>query len=416
MICDSWAHPLYNIATKAYTRLEHIYNPNKASIQQIFKENWDNFLQIPEVKRKGVRPIVLKEVEKMIKCGTLDAGFEIWECPDPNCGRTHIITYTCKSRFCPSCGVRYAKERAANVSSHTLDVDHRHIVFTIDERLRIWFKQYRYMLNFLFDSAWQTLLYAFKSNCKKNSSFIPGVMITLHTFGRPLEWNPHVHCLVTEGGMDDKHVYKHIDYINYEVLRKSFMRTLVKEMREWIDKEHPEDSRKFRQAVNNIYRDHKNGFYVYAPPMKDKKGKDAVVSYIVRYTGRPVMASSRITRYDWQNKKVSWWYEDHKTNEKIFVQESVYSFIGKLIQHIPEEQFKMIRYYGLYATCDHKLKKDVKTLVLEHGHHWANPPKNYRRDLIETFGVDPLKCECGQYMVFVDYYVPSKGALAYDSG
>ena len=414
MICESWARPLYNIASRAYTRLEHIYDPKKPSIQQIFTENWEDFLSDPEVLRKGLRPIVVQEVQKMMDCGTLAAGYEIYECP--NCHRSHIICYTCKSRFCPSCSVKYAKQRAANVSSHTLDVDHRHIVFTIDDRLRQWFKEDRHMLNFLFDSAWKTIMYSFKKNCRKDDTFTPGVMITLHTFGRSLIWNPHVHCLVTEGGMNKKHIYKHISYINYEVLRKSFMRTLIKEMREYIATAHPEKLKDFKMLASQMYSEHENGFYVNAPKMKEKRGKDAVVSYIVRYTCRPVMASSRITEYDWKNGTVTYWYEDHKTNDHITVKEPVFTFMKKLIQHIPEAQFKMIRYYGIYATCAHHHKKKVKTLILEHGHHWADAPKHYRRDLIDTYGVDPLKCECGSYMVYIDNYIPSKGAQFYETG
>jgi len=61
MICESWARPLYNIASRAYTRLEHIYDPKKPSLQQIFRENWDDFLSDPEVLRKGLRPIVVEQ-------------------------------------------------------------------------------------------------------------------------------------------------------------------------------------------------------------------------------------------------------------------------------------------------------------------------------------------------------------------
>ena len=106
MVSENWARPLSSIATKSFTHLQYKYDPRKASLQQIMKENWSSFLNQPEVKRKGVRDVVLKEVEKMITCGTLDAGYEIYECP--NCHRSHIICYTCKSRFCPSCGVQYA--------------------------------------------------------------------------------------------------------------------------------------------------------------------------------------------------------------------------------------------------------------------------------------------------------------------
>ena len=67
----------------------------------------------------------------------------------------------------------------------------------------------------------------------KKKTFTPGFILTLHTFGRDLKWNPHIHCLITEGGMDEDSHYKVINYINYETLRKSFMASLAKRMREF---------------------------------------------------------------------------------------------------------------------------------------------------------------------------------------
>lgn len=58
-----------------------------------------------------------------------------------------------------------------------------------------------------------------------------------------------------------------------------------------------------------------------------------------------------------KKKWIHYYYEDHKTNERIEVKESIIDFMKKIIQHIPETQFKMIRYYGLYATCEHTHKK-----------------------------------------------------------
>lgn len=57
--------------------------------------------------------------------------------------------------------------------------------------------------------------------------------------------------------------------------------------------------------MNFIYKDCKDGFYIYAPPTKYKNVDDAV-DYVVRYVGRPVMARSRITNYDSINKTVSY--------------------------------------------------------------------------------------------------------------
>ena len=65
----------------------------------------------------------------------------------------------------------------------------------------------------------------------------------------------------------------------------------------------------------------------------------------------------------------------------------------KLIRHIPRLQFKMVRYYGIYATCDHKHKKAVKyKLKQQHRFHPVHDqPKHYRLSLIDTFGTDPLE-------------------------
>lgn len=411
MISDNLAKPLSKVASKSFSKMK---KPNKITIQKIFFDNWDAFLDDPEVLRRGLRPIVIKEVEKMISCGTLDSGFEIYECP--NCHKTHIICYTCKSRFCNSCGIKYAKSRAESISKNTLSVRHRHIVFTIDKRLRDYFLKDRNLLNVLFDSAKETLFYTFDKMNGKDHIFKPGFILTLHTFGRSLNFNPHIHCLCTEGAMDEEHKYKAIKYINYATLRKSFMKQLLDNIKAYYS-DHPTYLNKFKILVNELYKDKKNGFYVNAPKMKSKVGKAAVISYIIRYTGRPVMASSRIVSYDKEKKMIQYYYQDHETKKRIDVDEHVFEFIKKLIMHIPESQFKLIRYYGLYATCNHHHKDEVKRILSITKTSYLKKV-SYRQDLINTFDTDPLLCDCGHYMKYLDYWVPPskrKGADHNDS-
>ncbi len=123
---------------------------------------------------------------------------------------------------------------------------------------------------------------------------------------------------------------------------------------------------------------------------------------MIRYAGRPAMAQSRITSYDFHSRTISYWYEDHKSHKNISVSEDVFTFFQKLIQHIPEPQFKMVRYYGLYATCEHCHKQTV-SLKLRNSNR-SRPfqfrPRSYRERLIDTFGVDPFLCTCGHYMIF----------------
>ena len=306
MILDSWAEPIVKTATKAF---KHNYHPNKPTFQLIFNNHWDEFLALCKEKNISIPQYKIDEVKRMMVCGTLDMGFEVYECP--NCHRHHIICYTCKSRFCPSCGTKLTRARAYRIANSTLDVNHRHMVFTIDERLRDYFWKNPEWLNFLFDATKEAIFYTFtksknstdkspkkkKRRRKKKSTLTPGFIITLHTYGRDLKWNPHLHVLCTEGAMNQDHTYKSVKYLHYESFRKSFMKQILDKMKVALQS-NTEELRIFQKLVNTIYKEKTNGFYVNAPPNDMKKsGKDQVVKYMIRYAGKPAMAQSRIISY-----------------------------------------------------------------------------------------------------------------------
>ena len=112
------------------------------------------------------------------------------------------------------------------------------------------------------------------------------------------------------------------------------------------------------------------------------------------------MAASRIVDYDAKNKTmIHYYYEDHRTKERVDVEETVLDFMKKLLIHIREAQFKMIRYYCLYATCEHEHKGDVEK-ILSNKKNRTTKLKAYRQQLIETFDTDHLLCNWGQYGVY----------------
>ncbi|SET17944.1 Putative transposase [Anaerobranca gottschalkii DSM 13577] len=78
--------------------------------------------------------------------------------------------------------------------------------------------------------------------------------------------------------------------------------------------------------------------------MKNAKG---IAKYIGRYVFRPAIAESRIESYD--GEVVRFWYESHEDGKRIEEVLPVLEFIGKLVRHIPDKQFKMVRYYGVYS-------------------------------------------------------------------
>lgn len=250
----------------------------------------------------------------------------------------------------------------------------------------------------------------------KDPTFKPGFILTFHTFGRSLSFHPHIHCILTKGGMDEESNYKAIQYLNYETLRKSFMKQVLDNLKNYYQ-DNPKYLAKIKLLVNQIYKDKTNGCYGNAPKMASRRGKDALISYIIRYTGRPVMASSRIVDYNYENKSIHYDYEDHETKKRGDVHEPIVEFMKTLIMHIAPTQFKMIRYYGLYATCNHNHKDAVKRLLATSTYQ-PIVKYSYQMDLIIVFNTDPFLCDCGEYMKFIDYWVPPrkrKGDEVYDS-
>ena len=185
----------------------------------------------------------------------------------------------------------------------------------------------------------------------KSKNFTPGFIMVLHTFGRDLKWNPHIHCLLSEGGFSDDGFWRHVKHFNYSYLRNAFRTALLNEMESRIGPS-------FKKIKSKCYSDHKQGFYVYAKPnLCDPK---TVVKYIGRYLGRPVIATSRIDNYD--GNTVTFHYNRHEDNKYIVETLPAIDFIKRLIRHIPEKHFKMIRYGGLYARhrkIDEKLYRAI---------------------------------------------------------
>lgn len=84
---------------------------------------------------------------------------------------------------------------------------------------------------------------------------------------------------------------------------------------------------------------------------------------MMRYAGWPVMAESRLISYDRENDEVSWYYEDHKTEERIEVNETGKQLLEKMIIHIPDKDFRMVRYYGFYNNKCHDTLDEINKLL-----------------------------------------------------
>ena len=133
-----------------------------------------------------------------------------------------------------------------------------------------------------------------------------------------------------------------------------------------------------------------------------------VIKYIGRYLGRPVIATSRIDSYYEDSETVTFHYNRHEDDK--YIQETIpaLDFIKRLIRHIPEKHFKMIRYGGLYAR-HRKIDKNLHLAISKAKRHTLRNFNKWRTAILSSFGYDPLKCpDCKHEMLFLELYYNHK--------
>lgn len=364
----------------------------KVTVKEILVDRYNDFKnkywnRIP----KNMREHIDKTVNKSLTCRDVKYGFAEYICPE--CGDATKVPFTCKSKFCNSCGRLYTIRWAEKQQENMLRVMHRHSVFTIPDELRKFFYSRRELLKELQDGVYNVINYWYNRN--KNDNYEVGVIAVVHTFGRDLKWNPHVHALVTEGGINKRSKWwKRVNYIPYTYLKKAWQKILLEIIKKYFN------SYKTRQLISNLYKRYPKGFYVNAERKLDDTRQ--AVKYIGRYLARAAIAEYRIIKYE--NNEVTFWYADHDDGHKVLLTVEVLEFIGKITQHISPKGFRTVRRYGVYARTKNKLAKEIVNLynfmkqmnirdLLKEKSKQNEKKKAWKQRIVDNFGNNPLQCK-----------------------
>ncbi|MEW6747073.1 MAG: transposase zinc-binding domain-containing protein, partial [Planctomycetota bacterium] len=184
-----------------------------ATIAEILRttNNWKRYLAW---KGGQVRRAVISHVSRMLPCRTPRLGAHLFLCR--RCETVRVVPHSCKSVFCSSCGKVRTDDWCKELLSDLLDVPYRHLVFTIPWEPRLLIQDNRKVLvSVLFRAAADAVLSLtlgdprprgrksrkWLAARKKHKPYLPGFMTVLHTFGSDLKWNPHLHMIVTAGGL-----------------------------------------------------------------------------------------------------------------------------------------------------------------------------------------------------------------------
>jgi hypothetical protein len=154
-------------------------------LKHIFSDHWQFISE--KYKHLLKRPAIGKNIAKMLNCGTEAMGFHLFICP--TCRSEKKVFHTCKSRFCPSCGLAQTKRWKEQFNALFAPTAYKHVIFNPPSEFRDYFKigKARYF-QMLFETAHQTL-----KDWYSAKGYLPGIMAVIHTFGRDEKFSPHIH-------------------------------------------------------------------------------------------------------------------------------------------------------------------------------------------------------------------------------
>ena len=175
----------------------------KITLKQILTDNqaWWNFQKEFEGK---LRKAIKTNIVKVLSCKNPARGYQKFQCSDSKCTHSKKVFFTCKSRLCSSCGRKATADWINKQLNILPDVSWQHITFTMPDALWDFFAYNRELLNIIPKLAAQSI-----KKIAKDKKVTPGIFIAIHTFGRDLKFNVHIHLSVTLGGLsNDKKKWK----------------------------------------------------------------------------------------------------------------------------------------------------------------------------------------------------------------
>ncbi len=375
-------------------------------IRQILLDNnnWWNFYN---KHAHLIRDSIIINVCKLLACGSAFLGFHQYTCQ--TCGNSKKVFHSCKSRFCSSCGKKATEEWIAKNLSILPQTPWQHITFTLPQELREFFWINRHLLNHLAKKPAKII-----TDLAKKKNLIPGVFMAIHTFGRDLKQNVHFHLSTTSGGLSLDHS-KWISefFINHQTLKNIWKQQVIQTIRNLYKAgnlklppalNHISTYASFNSWLNVLYQ---KQWVVHLQKKCSDHRKN--IKYLGRYLKRPPMAETRIVKYD--GKSVWYVFLDHHDKQRTIIILEVKEFIKRLIRHIPDSGFRLIRYYNWLANRNRAKLLPIVFQLLKLTPQPINSITYYSL-FFDAFGHDPLQCQnCKSWMYLEAIKYPPKKNL-----
>lgn len=357
----------------------------------------------------------LRAMRAIEVCRTAELGGHVDRCD--HCGKLKVSYNSCRNRHCPKCQ-SLDKERWLEARKRDLlPTRYFHVVFTLPDSLRpLALRNQEVVYNILFKAASETLKVLTQD--PKHLGAEVGFIAILHTWSQTLMDHPHLHCIVTGGGLSPDGTQwipcKKDFFLPVKVMSRLFRGKFLAYLNDAEQKGklkfpgkigHMQQDGSFKELLSDLY---KQDWVVYCK--RPFSNAETVMDYLGRYTHRVAISNDRVVNME--GNQVTFRYQDRSDNDTIkYMTLDAEEFIRRFLMHILPDRFVKVRHYGILSNRNrHKKLVVAKTLLGVNDPDTSKDGKETWQDLLTRItGRDPRICPyCGKgRMVLKEVLKPS---------
>lgn len=323
------------------------------TLQEVFRRGFDRYA------RQRRLPLHIHRAARAIRsCRTAALGGHVTGCPR---GHESTVHYnSCRHRACPQCAKIRIEAWLAARTAQLLACDHYHVIFTIPHELEpLWYENRRATTELLFRCVRDTLFELLGD--ARYLGARPGVVATLHTWGRTLTFHPHVHCLVTGGGLGAVgwRGVRNGYLLPVRVVCALFRGKLLAALRAACARGQlrlPSELCPVR--LDNLLRRLGHRRWNVRIQERYAHGRGVLV-YLGRYLRGGPISNRRLVAVD--DAHVVFRYTDHRDGRPKSMALPLEHFVQRITWHIPEPGHQVVRYFGLYARGQRALREAARS-------------------------------------------------------
>lgn len=316
-----------------------------------------------------------KATEAIMECRTQEAGIAYYECE--HCGHQQVVYRSCGNRHCPTCQHARTRQWLETQTERQLPGHHFMITFTVPESVRRFIRSHqRIAYSALFRASSEAIKKLAKDE-KHIGGDLPGFFGVLHTWGRTLEYHPHIHYVVAGGALSTGDGVWHPSgtdfYLPVRALSVIFRAKFRTEM---------EKAGLLSEIPPEVWQ---AGWNVNCQAVGESA---ASVRYLAPYVFKVALSDSRIVRVE--NRAVTFRYKKPRSERWRTMTLDVMEFLRRFLQHVLPTGFMKIRYYGFMNPNCKTEPEIISTLIeLSYGFEVTRPEA-------EPESWEPLTCpHCG---------------------